>query len=260
MSFARILCSVLASALLSGTPGAHAAIAFDNGFVAAQASNGGLSDFAPPNPPNTFLFEHADDFTLAPSDTTLGAIRWLGFYSDFGTDASVPTSDDFTLRIFAADGPPANATFGDGLPLAGTLLASYTPGNAVSRVATASIMPTLGLRVFSYEATIAPLTLTAGTRYWLSIVNDTADDTNDSWFWAVTGSGNGTSRFTDPANPPVTDWSEFGSKRLAFQLESVPAPVPLPPAALGFCGALLALARRARAQPSISSPVSRCNA
>lgn len=225
------------------TAPASAATAFDNGFNPALVGNGGLSDFAPPNPPNTFLFEHADDFTLAAGQNTLGVIRWLGFYSDFGTDASVPAGDDFTIRIFAADGPNASTSFGDGLPLPGSLLASFTPGNAVDRVATTSVIPTLNLRVFSYAATISPLTLTSGTRFWLSIVNNTADDANDSWFWAVTGDGNGTSRFTNPDDPPITDWSEFGSKRLAFQLDSAPAPVPLPGPCLLLGSSLLALLR-----------------
>jgi hypothetical protein len=42
----------------------------------------------------------------------------------------------------------------------------------------------LGIDLYTYTASFAGVSLTGDTRYWLTIVNHTTDDTNDDWVWA----------------------------------------------------------------------------
>lgn len=115
----------------------------------------------------------ADDFSIAASDTAR-SVSWLGAYAFDGT---APAIDDFEIRFYADDA---------GKP--GTLLQTFSVGNAVSR----TVAGTLGaLSVYGYTANLgAGFGILAGTTYWLVIANDTTGDSDD-WYWAVqSGAGN----------------------------------------------------------------------
>jgi len=90
------------------------------------------------------------------------------------------------------------------------------------------------------------LTLDANTSYWLSIVNDTAADIDDNWYWSVVPGGNAYVRPLDSEAWSLRD----PTGHLGFQLtDDALATVP-EPASLGLFGAGLAglgaLGRRRR--------------
>jgi PEP-CTERM motif len=80
--------------------------------------------------------------------------------------------DNFTIRIFADIG---------GVPGVNPVN-EFVVGNTVGRVDTGETQFDF-YKVFSYSANIPPLTLSANTTYWLSILNDTTADTDDWWGW-----------------------------------------------------------------------------
>ena len=103
----------------------------------------------------------ADDFQLAHS-ASIQRIVWWGSYSSY--HLPVPTTDNFTLRLYADQG---------GHP--GALLATFAAGNDVQRFGTIPFF------IYTYDLPTA-FQATAGTRYWLSIVNVPS---SDSWNWHV---------------------------------------------------------------------------
>lgn len=160
---------------------ASAAVIFDNG-----PPGGGTvadSDFTRPG-------QWADDFLLSAAlGTTITDVHWWGIYNREPLGAPLPT-DDFTVRIFASAGgsPPAPQT----TPLYEVHLGS------VSRTDTGTLLFDT-YRVFEYDAFVSPISLSAGTRYWLSIVNNTT--ITNYWQWPMANSssstGNSATRFED---------------------------------------------------------------
>lgn len=179
--------AIAAGMLALQPPVAHAAVIFDQLVDLTVAAM--VSDFSYPN-------QSADDFRLQPGASTISDVHWWGFYSPLSTP-SVP--DNFTIRFFAnVAGAPAVIPF-----------AQFNVGH-VGRADTGADVG--GQDVYAYSADIAPLALVAGTTYWLSIVNDTAADTDDHWGWSLAVGGNNHSRDQDG-----DDWSLFIGEH-AFQL------------------------------------------
>jgi hypothetical protein len=142
----------------------------------------------------------------------------------------VPATDDFTVRLFnEAAGQPAFAPF-----------FSVNVGNAVNRTPFGSNIA--GFDVFEFSAVMAPIPLTAGVTYWLSIVDNTVGDPDD-WLWATSHAGNARQRVT-AAGP----WLN-GSRDLAFELtgdvqaSAVPEPATIA-LTLTLTGLSALLARR----------------
>ena len=153
---------------------AQAAVIFDNGAPDEDVS--WVSDFDFPN-------QVADDFSLTPLANTILDVHWWGIYFSTGT----PGTDDFTIRIFEDNG---------GVPKT-DWYREFEVGD-VGRVDTG--IDELGIYdIYQYETDIPATPLTAGTTYWLSIVNDTAGDVDDNWYWGLSddGGGNGASRGND---------------------------------------------------------------
>lgn len=151
--------SCLALALALATP-ASADIIFDNG--GPDGSTGGFSD------PDWGAF-NAQDFVLSDGLSTITDIHWWGLY--YGPD-TVTEPDDFTIEIYSDD---------SGLP--GSVLHTFEPADAGRTDTGGTALG--GQTLYSYSIDIAPLTLTAGTTYWISIVNDTTADDDDDWLWAA---------------------------------------------------------------------------
>lgn len=121
---------------------------------------------------------HADDFTLA-SAATVRSLIWRGTYAATNT-VTFPLS--FKLTIYADTGA--------GLPNASNVLAdtavTFASLSLIQPVGTAS-----GFTLYEFRADFDPdadLSLTAGTRYWLSVMADTTNDPDDNFRWY--GAGN----------------------------------------------------------------------
>jgi hypothetical protein len=173
----------------------------------------------------------ANDFVLEPGSETILDIHWWGYYS--GNNS--PETDDFAVAIFTdASGWPAVApvyavAIGDagrsdtGLNVLGVTGASYD--------------------LYQYGVSISPLTLAPGTTYWISIMNNTADDANDNWAWAPSAQ-EGNAAWTELTE---ISWSLFQQEG-AFVLTNDPVvaePATMTLLGMGLAGVLARIRRRA---------------
>jgi hypothetical protein len=164
---------LVAFAMLAWGATANAApVIFDNGITAA---NSFVSDI-------DFPMFVADDFTLNPGANIVTDVHWTGLYFDTNT----PLTDTFTIQFFTdVGGSPALAPF---LSL------------AVSPTRTDTGTDLTGSDLFAYDVNIAPVAFTPNTTFWISIFNDTTNDTDDNWFWGmVDQAGNSFNRESDSA-------------------------------------------------------------
>ena len=162
----------------------------------------------------------ADDFVLQSGANTITDIHWTGVYG--GND--VPPSDSFTIQFFFSLGSVPSP-----VPLA-----TRSVGNAVNRTDTGNT-DNAGAEIFSYSADIFPLSLTAGTTYWLSIFDN--NTFFGEWAWgAHDGTGNAARR-----PDPNTGWTPApnigdGTPELDFQLTNNAASGAPEPATLTLLG------------------------
>jgi hypothetical protein len=181
---------------LTFAPAASAAIIWDNGGPDQLQLIG--SDFE-------FPFQLGDNFTLGTA-ATAGQIQWWGGYAGSNT----PTGpDNFTIRLF---------TITAGVPSTVPLF-SYAVGNSVGRVD--SGLNAGAIDIYSYTATI-PDTLLASGDYLLSIVNNTAADTDDNWYWATSSQSGAT---WERASDGQT-WNFRNNKEFAFNIGGTAVPEP----------------------------------
>jgi len=219
MKALRLLIMVV---LVWGTA-AHAAVIFSNGGI---GNNGFISDTD--FPPNGQF--SADDFILATGANTITGIQWTGSYFPGNTPQA---ADVFTIQIYAdVAGAPAA-----GAPL--LTLPIGNPGRTDTGVNTLA-----GDDIFAYSVNVAPIVVAAGTRFWLSIFNNTSVDTNDNWFWTIQdGAGNSFTR-TDMAGA----WSQINNRHDFTLIGTVvPEPSTLALLLIGGIG-LLSCRRNARAR------------
>jgi hypothetical protein len=204
-----LILSFCIAALISTTP-AKAAVVYDGGA---------------PNLFGTFFAgsptEVAMSFSLEPGANTVNGVNfWGGCSNNAGTCGTAA----ITLNFYSSTG---------GLP--GSLITSYNVGQANQTLTGNQI----GLPIppafaeYSYSATFAALTLTAGTSYFLGITN--ADPTPS---FGVENTNSAASanfiRFGASA-----DWLPISGN--AFQLTFDAAPVPGPVVGAGLPGLAIAL-------------------
>lgn len=225
---------LLAAALSFFSAAPHAALLYDSGPPNnAQWRN---SDFS-----NQFGGQAADNFMLG-ADSVLTRIDWYGSYL-FTADQPMP--DDFSINIYSdAANMPADTVLH---------AASFTAD--VTRNFTGDIVNTdFGdFEMYRYSVDISPFALAADTNYWLSIVNQTADDTQfGGWAWAYNLDGDDPDFVGDATHRWIReggDWSVFGSSNLAFALIGDAIDIPEPPPLALFAAGLVfwVFARNGRA-------------
>ncbi len=168
--------------------------------------------------------EAGDDFVLSAGGDVITDIHWWGIYLPANplSPPSVPSSDDFSIRIF-------NIT--SGVPDTSPFYSNDTA--AVTRIDANLNFDSID--VFEYSVDVSPISLSPGTPYLLSIVNNTAPDI---WYWLTSQqSGDAVVRLNDTG-----PWSPLSSvdpgtfpigAELAFTLPG-PSSVPEPSTFLLF--------------------------
>lgn len=235
ISTSRLILPLLLAALaLPFGSTVQAATIYENyGVGGPDLANGSRSDFDDAAPRQV-----ADDFELQPGASTLEDLHWWGLYTTSGPlDA-----DNFSVRIYS-DG-------GLGKPVVAPDILQLDFNGAANRTATGDSV--FGFDIYTYSLDISALVLTAGTTYWLSIVNETTAATGYDWYWSTADelAGNGVFRNEDALSNGV--W--FAENReLAFYLTGPGAPpsVPVPGTLLLVGPALLLLGRRRRAAATV---------
>ena len=113
----------------------------------------------------------ADDF--AATGTTINNVCWWGSYSDSDGIGCGPTADSFTIAFFDDAGGRA-----------GTLISSQSV-TPIRDIASEQ----MSRPMYSYSATLTTsVNVAPGTKYWISIVNDTSGaPANCNWSWSLGG-------------------------------------------------------------------------
>lgn len=204
LSFTRILSLSL---LLASSTGASAATIFSQDFDPTLMVGQADSDFGSST-------QRATSFSFSGGDQILGSVSWLG------VNPILPSSDDFTIRIFSDNG--------SGLPEATASILDFNVANAVNRVDTGvDTIDIFHRDIYSYQADLsAGINLTSGVNYWLSIINNIGTSGADDWRWGASGSSpqSSVNRALD---------SDIWNPNLAvlqFDLSTAPAAVPIPAA------------------------------
>ena len=212
---------LVALALLSAIPPAHADIVFDNGAPTIT------------NARDIVLFRSADDFAVGASE--IRAVRfWIATTSPIEQDPETNFSGSITYAIYRDEGGNI-----------GTLIASDTVDGIVSTFS-GLVIPGSGTNINTVSFDLVTPVLLAPGSYWLEFHEgatlDTSDGTGIGWVLADEASGNAKQGLAANGLPIFGVYQE-----LAFQLiGTVPEPAAASSAVAAVGGLVLAAWRRAR--------------
>jgi hypothetical protein len=176
--------------------------------------------------------EIAENFQLQ-QDSAVADFHWWGAQGGSYTN-------DFSLTFY-------NDT-GSGAPEA-TPFATVDIGDVSGT--DSGLVTDQGASILKYDAVFAPLYLSAGTTYWLSITNQiSAGNVSDGWYWARSVEGDG-GFYADIGNGWFAT-GDGGGDGLAFQVTGVPAPASV--ALFGIGLEALGVARRKRVSLTSRTP------
>ena len=201
--------------------------------VAGQAAAGMIIFSKPNDPTQSVLFSDADGQQAADNfqlteNVTLDDMGWFGGYVELD-DATVSRS--FKLRIFLDSG--------GGVP---TINPFFEVVVIVAGVDTGTTSSFGSKNIFQYVTTITPVDLTAGTEYWISILEN--DLTTNIWFWQASNSvQNETAAFRPQGEGNWLSLDQSNRNEFAFSLSATPIPEPSTMLLLGFGLAGLVIVR-----------------
>ncbi len=159
-------------------------------------------------------FAVADNFTPA-ADGTINSVCWWGFYVDFGGpfDCGPGSGDDFTITYYSDGGPIPGAVIAGPF----TVPTQGFPTGAVIPSGIGDIIE------YGYEATHPAVAVTAGTCYWVEIVNHTT--ASCFWLWSTAPPGDNRAA-QDNAGYAATDWDVAFALDIAFDTSACSLPDP----------------------------------
>lgn len=199
--------SVLALVVLCGLVGFAAAdpVIWDNVLDDSSGLASAQNDHTLP-----LMSQEADDFILGANQNVVTDVHWIGGYWNPGPP---PNPFTWTIEFYADDGT--------GLKPAVNFMNQYNVG-------TANPVPRTD-GYFDYSTGIAPLSLTAGTKYWISIYANGDFPPQSGWgIHASTLLHMSVFRSAFFGFPNWVDSSQvFGAVDTAFQLTGIPEPASL---------------------------------
>lgn len=203
-------------------------VVFDN-LNGAPLTNGAPNDRTSGSFPTEFAGETVDDVTFNTTTVVTG-INWTGVYGGFGDGVVAAADDDFEIRIYA-----------DNAGTPGGLLANFAVGNAVNRtLGTTQLFTGNITQNFNFSADI-DFTFDANVTHWLSVLNNTAGESDDFFQSTATG-GNTFAQFLNMPDAEFLDQAQNGAVGFGtnFQLTftAVPEPSSAGILALGLMGLL----------------------
>jgi hypothetical protein len=158
----------------------------------------------------------ADDFVLGTTETIRG-VTWQGENGPSGA----PGPDAFHINFYTDPINPAS------------LVASFNVG-AANRSLSGDTIAATGDLVYNYWANLdgGGFLATAGTRYWISIVNDAVVSPADLWTWAGTFDGTGAGSL----DHGITWFAQDARTNFTLDNAPIPEPATLSLVALGLIG------------------------
>ncbi len=179
------------------------------------AGNVGFGFYSHSNARPQNNFKHADNFILA-SDATITDVSWWGM-SSVRNFTNLNNFDTFTVQFYTAPGTPM---------LPGVLLSSQTFTRAATTPTdTGRRAPNNAIEYAQHATLPTPVSLTAGTPYFLSISAHCLSTSGDAYLWQDADTVDGYSAMFSYA---LQSWSDFTDTDSSFVLESVPAPGAAP--------------------------------
>ena len=206
----QLIKKIVVGSLLAFSASAHAVV------IEQSPSNGGDGVLSVKD----FGAQLAESFQFS-SDVALNDISWWGSYFT----GPQPT-ELFTVRIFADDA---------GDPAITPLFETTFSGNGDD---SEGMLDLFGGTVYRYDISLgAPVMLSGGVDYYLSVVNN---DSNDDWYWLESSGGDNWARVFDGE----AWFYDASSLDLSYRLDADIVEVPETPTWLLMSMPLLLLVRR----------------